>query len=198
MIREEFEGRPDNFFFKMRCFGKRCGITSTDGTIWSTQRSFALRHFRSMGYGKSPMEMMVKTESAEIVTLLKSQPKNIALSKFLAPAILNILWSLVTGKRVTRGDLLNQLLDLFNTRVKLFDMTGGTLNQYPWLRFVAPSWSGYNLIQEINTKIKKMILEEVNQHYKAWKQGRNDDLIYCYLNEIHKAENTVFNGTFLL
>jgi hypothetical protein len=49
-------------------------------------------------------------------------------------------------------------MQLMSRRAKAFDMSGGTLNQFPWLRFFAPEWSGYNIIMRINAELKEMIM----------------------------------------
>lgn len=38
-----FDGRPDNFFLRLRTMGSRLGITCTDGELWKEQRSFVVR-----------------------------------------------------------------------------------------------------------------------------------------------------------
>ncbi|XP_063924929.1 probable cytochrome P450 305a1 isoform X2 [Zophobas morio] len=189
--REEFEGRPENFFFKMRSFGRlKSGITGTDGIGWSVHRSFVLRHFCSMGFGKTPMDAMVKNEIEEVLQILKNSRSNIRLSKLFAPAILNILWTLVAGKRIARDDLfLDEMLDLLSKRGKMFNVTGGVLNQFPWIRYIAPKWSGFRLIEYINGKLKKMISTTIEEHHDTWEEGRDDDLIYSYISEIKKSKN---------
>ena len=42
-------------------------------------------------------------------------------------------------------------------REKNFDITGGMLTAYPWIRFIAPEYSGYNMIQNLNAEIKLII-----------------------------------------
>jgi hypothetical protein len=49
-------------------------------------------------------------------------------------------------------------MQLMSRRAKAFDMSGGVLNQFPWLRFLAPEWSGYNIIRRINAQLKAMIM----------------------------------------
>lgn len=34
----------------------------TDGELWHEQRSFALRHMRQLGFGKTPMENLIISE----------------------------------------------------------------------------------------------------------------------------------------
>ncbi|RZB41731.1 cytochrome P450 305a1, partial [Asbolus verrucosus] len=188
LIGEEYEGRPDNFFLRLRCMGKKRGITCTDGELWSIQRNFVVRHLRNLGFGKKSMETMIRDEISEIVSTLKSHGSDIQINKILSPAVLNILWRLTTGTRLSQKNCqLGELLDLLNLRSKAFDMSGGTLGQHPWLRYVIPEWSGFNLIEKINNKLKNLFMESIRQHHKTWKEGRNDDLIHCFLSEMKQA-----------
>nr|AMR44690.1 cytochrome P450 305a1 [Mylabris cichorii] len=183
LTREEFEGRPDNFFIRLRCMGIRRGVTCTDGDLWSIQRNFVVRHLRNLGFGKKPMELMVKNEIESVLTTL--QQDNIHIGKTLAPVVINILWMLITGNQLsTNHQQLDRLLDLFELRSKAFDMSGGTLTQYPWLRFVAPERSGYNLIQTINKQLDELFMETINEHQRNWNENRDDDLIYSYITEM--------------
>jgi hypothetical protein len=143
------------------------------------------------------MEEMIRDEVVEMLSTLKEDGSNVQVDKFIAPAVLNVLWTLATGARISRkNNQLNELLDLFSVRSKAFDMTGGTLTQYPWLRFIAPEWCGYNLIQEINKKLKNFFVKTIEEHQEMWQEGRNDDLIYRYISEIKtpNKNSEVFNG----
>lgn len=48
LCREEFDGRPDNFFIRLRTMGSRMGITCTEGQLWTEQRSFVVKHLRQV------------------------------------------------------------------------------------------------------------------------------------------------------
>ncbi|XP_068913285.1 probable cytochrome P450 305a1 [Tenebrio molitor] len=198
-LREEFEGRPTNFFTKLRCMGKIQGVTATDGELWRIQKNLINRHLHNLGLGKTPMEEMIRDEVVEMLSALRDDGSNVKVDKFIAPGVLNVLWTLTTGARISKNQL-DELLDLFAARSKAFDLTGGTLALYPWLRFVAPEWCGFNLIQEINNKLKKLFEKIIEEHRETWHEGRNDDLIYRYISE-SKAPNknsAVFNDDQLI
>ena len=38
-------------------------------------------------------------------------------------------------------------------RNKAFDMAGGVLNAMPWLRYIFPNWTNYNLIKNLNSEM---------------------------------------------
>ncbi|VEN49099.1 unnamed protein product [Callosobruchus maculatus] len=189
LLGEEFDGRPNNFFIKLRCMGSRRGVTCTDGPIWKAQRNFVTTHLKDLGFGKNRMELMMKEEVVEILEVIRENSKNVQIGKLLAPSIINILWAFTSGTRIRRDDpQLNKLLDLLEKRTKAFDMSGGTLSQHPWLRYIAPEKTGYNLIQRINADFKNLLMGTIKEHYKNWVNGKDEDLIYAYINEI-KATN---------
>jgi hypothetical protein len=45
------------------------GITFTDGSYWSEQRSFAVRHLRHVGFGKELKEDLIMEELKDLVRL---------------------------------------------------------------------------------------------------------------------------------
>lgn len=198
---EEFEGRPDNFFIRLRSLGTRQGVTCTDGELWMIQRSFVVRHLRNLGFGKTAMEMKIKEELLEILDIIKLNGKEVQIGRLLAPAVINVIWSLTAGTRIAREDpRLNKLLDLLSQRTKVFDMAGGTLSQHPWLRFIAPEASGYNIITRLNAELAALFMETIKQHHQTWTAGKNDDLIYSFISEMNQpnGHSTTFTNDQLL
>lgn len=164
------------------------GVTCTDGELWRIQRSFVVTHLRSLGFGKKPMELLIKEEITEVLSTLRDNSKAVEVGKILAPAIINILWALTSGTRISRKDRrLNRLLELLAMRTKVFDMSGGTLSQHPWLRFVAPEKTGYNIMKRINRDLRDLLMETIEQHYESWTEGADSDLIYSFISEMKKS-----------
>ncbi|XP_021941273.1 methyl farnesoate epoxidase-like, partial [Zootermopsis nevadensis] len=192
---EEYEGRPYNFFIKLRCMGARKGITFTEGEIWHEQRSFVVRHLKQVGYGKQVMEDMITKEVLDLLETLGKEgdggTREISVGRYVTPCVLNVLWVMVSGTRFSSWDdpRLQQLMQLMSQRAKAFDMSGGTLNQFPWLRFFAPDWSGYNIITRINTGLKEMIVGTINEHYKRYDPNVTNDLIDAYLHEMEARKH---------
>lgn len=143
------------------------------------------------------MEYMIQEELREIMDLI-SCTKRIRTEKVFASAVLNVLWSITFGLRKDRTDKhMVQLLNLFERRVKAFDISGGILSQYPWLRFVAPERTGYNLIVKLNEEVKTFFMKIISEHYKNWVDGRSDDFIYTFITEMKKGKDETFNGRYL-
>ncbi|XP_056630734.1 probable cytochrome P450 305a1 [Diorhabda sublineata] len=196
LTEKEYEGRPDNFFLRLRCMGIRRGVTIVDGPLWKTQRKFLVTHLRNVGYGKKSMENLIRYEVEDLLSILReNEDKKIRIGSILSVSVLNVLWALVTGCRLDRGDgRLKRLLDLLDQRSRAFDMSGGTLNQFPWLRFLAPDKTGYSLIKNINSELKDLLLETIKEHFSTWVEGQDNDLIYSFIKEMNndKGPNSTF------
>ncbi|XP_046674335.1 methyl farnesoate epoxidase [Homalodisca vitripennis] len=182
---EEFQARPDSYFIRLRTMGIRRGITMTDGDLWQEQRNFAVRHLRSLGFGKSHMESLIVEELRELLMTLGEGGDCVALHSQLAPCVLNVLWALTAGSRFNADDpQLVGLLQLMADRSKAFDMAGGVLSQLPCLALLAPEWSGYNLICSLNNQMKGLLEKTIQEHRKSLDINKNRDFIDAFLKEI--------------
>ncbi|KAH8371150.1 hypothetical protein KR093_006326 [Drosophila rubida] len=209
-LQEVFEGRPDNFFLRLRTMGTRKGITCTDGQLWYEHRNFAMKQMRHVGYGRSQMEQQIEHEAAELLQQLQAtQAAPIEPVNWLAQSVLNVLWCLIAGERIASAEdsTLRRLLDLMNRRSRLFDICGGLLAQFPWLRHVAPNRTGYNLIRQLNAELHGFFLVTINEHRRRMLQCAErgeplpeSDLIYAYLQEMQqpKQDTNSFNETQLV
>lgn len=72
-MRPEFDGRPDNYFIRLRSMGSRLGITCTDGEHWSEQRTFVARQLKNIGFGRSKMEKIIQIELKEILQIFEEK-----------------------------------------------------------------------------------------------------------------------------
>jgi len=90
------------------------GIVFTDGQNWSDQRRFALRHLRDFGFGKKSAEVIILEEARELVGRLKTDiGKPFTTRNVFNPAVINVLWTIVTGERFKQDDpQLNYILDM--------------------------------------------------------------------------------------
>ncbi|XP_054289480.1 probable cytochrome P450 305a1 [Macrosteles quadrilineatus] len=188
--KDEFQARPDSYFIRLRTMGSRKGITMTDGSLWMEQRSFAVKHLRSLGFGKSHMESLIVEELKDLLNLLTNAGSCAPLSSLLAPCVLNVLWAMTAGSRFSTDDpQLTRLLELMALRSKAFDMAGGILSQLPFLAYIAPEWSGYNLICSLNNELKLLLEKTIMEHKDNMGDNNVRDFIDAYLKEISSSND---------
>lgn len=85
--------------------------------------------------------------------------------------VINSLWTMLTGSRFSLSDSrLRKLLSLLRESFRLQDMSGGLLNQMPFLRFLAPKLSGYNKTIFIMQSLNKFL--EVIAHFHIFLNKR--------------------------
>lgn len=145
--REEFNGRPNGFFFRVRSFDKRLGVVFTDGELWEDQRRFSMKTLKLLGMGKFSMVEHVEHEAAELVESMRKRcehQKAIFMHDAFDISVLNVMWTLLGGERFELDD--ERLISLMKTIHKSFriiDMSGGILNQFPSIRHIMPDKCGY-------------------------------------------------------
>jgi hypothetical protein len=126
------------------------------------------------------MDNMITTEVLGLLETLRREGgggrREVRVGGYVTPCVLNVLWVLVTGARFSSWDdpRLQRLMQLMSQRARVFDMCGGTLNQFPWTRFVAPQWTGYRVITSINDELKAIIMVK-GALTKAKKRSLMDD-----------------------
>lgn len=186
---ELFDGRPWNEFIKIRNLGKKQGISMNDGKDWKDLRGWMVYNLKDFGYGKSAMSDLIIDEMHPVLDKLKGGGVR-NLKPIFAPAVINVLWRLATGKRFVEGARLHYFIDLMERRANVFDMVGGLLTTFPWIRYIAPEASGYNVLLELNKELQGFLLESITEHRKAYVTGTESDLIDKFLMKMFDARET--------
>ncbi|XP_027842396.2 methyl farnesoate epoxidase-like [Aphis gossypii] len=192
LCKDDFDGRPDGFFFRFRAFNKRLGVVFVDGPTWIEQRKFCMQHLRKMGFDGDLMEKIVVEEVNDLMIDITNKCENgkpIEVNGLFDVSILNGLWAMLAGRRFALNDSkLARLMELVHVSFRMLDMSGGILNQMPFLRFLAPNSSGYKDIKQILVEFYTFLKESIDEH----KYGINDqeDFIHAFLMEIEKNKET--------
>ncbi|XP_069701115.1 methyl farnesoate epoxidase-like isoform X2 [Periplaneta americana] len=189
LLREEFDGRPDGFFFRLRTFGKRLGVVFTDGPGWLEQRRFCLRHLRKFGLGKRSMEAQIETEAGELVQSLRIQCRGgeapLQLHDVFDVCVLNTLWAMLAGHRFALDDQrLKELLEIVHASFRMLDVSGGLLNQMPLMRFIAPNSCGYKQILGVLQPMWGFLKETIEEHRSTFSRDCARDLIDSFIEEM--------------
>ncbi|OAD53437.1 hypothetical protein WN48_09993, partial [Eufriesea mexicana] len=184
---EEYDGRPWNEFIKLRNLGKKQGITMNDGSEWKELRGWMMRTMKLFGFGKHEMLEMIKNELTMLLNSLnKEGPRRLKL--LITPAVINVLWFVAAGRSFCNGPKLEQFVNLLERRSQAFNMIGGILTIFPWIRHIAPEASGYNLLDTLNNELKDFLMETINEHKEKYKPGNETDLIDMFLHEMMNTE----------
>ncbi|KAK5640624.1 hypothetical protein RI129_011435 [Pyrocoelia pectoralis] len=193
---EIYNARPNNFFGKLRTIGSGPGITCAEGKLWLEQKRFIVRHLHDIGLGKEIMEEKIRDEIEEIAYAIDEQNGEIEIGRHVQLAVINLIWFLVAGTRIKKDDVqFVRLLELLEQRSKAFDMAGGKLSHFPWLRFIAPQAVGYNLIKGLNVELKEFLMESIEDHQRSWVEGNESDLMYSFITQMKSEEGLSSNFT---
>ena len=102
--REDLTGRPDNFAYRFRTLGKKQGLIFNDGDSWKSHRRFTLKTLKDFGFGKSSLESVLIEEADRMGDYFVQQKNEPFLVQTLFNlVILNVLWTVVAGKRYQVG-----------------------------------------------------------------------------------------------
>ena len=145
------------------------GVVFTDGPLWQEQRRFCLQHLRKLGLGRRSVDEQIEAEAQDLVVTLQSKCNDgstpLQLHDAFNVCVLNSLWALLAGYRFALDDKrLMELLDIVHASFRMIDASGGLLNQMPFLRFIAPHFSGYNQLLEILNRMWSF-LRVSNSHH---------------------------------
>ena len=107
--RDEFSGREKTWWSaNIRGInGRNLGIITADGTDWTTQRRFALKQLRDLGFGKKNLDDVMVEEADEVIdTMLKDNTDNgkVEINSTFNTAVINVLWQIVASKRFDAKD----------------------------------------------------------------------------------------------
>ncbi|KAI7815650.1 cytochrome p450 [Rhyzopertha dominica] len=183
LTREEFNGRPDGFFFRLRTFGKRLGIVFSDGSHWEKQRKFSLQHLKHFGLGRREMESRIDEEARDLVDMLRRQCSGpILINNTFDISAINVLWAMMAGERFNLDDArLVKLLGIIHDAFKVVDISGGLLNQMPFLRYIAPKACGYTQTIHTLKRLWDFIEETISEHRRTVSSAHARDLIDAFL-----------------
>ncbi|XP_034941922.1 methyl farnesoate epoxidase-like [Chelonus insularis] len=172
LMKQEFNGRPDGFFFRVRSFGKRKGILFTDGPSWYQTKRMTMKYLSNCGFGHELMDRCLKYEAEMLVSFFKDEiargRESFSVEEAFNTAVLNTLWTMIAGYRFTYGDFkLQPVLSAVREAFESNDTLGGIISQLPFLRHIIPESSGYNNLMKVLHTLWCFIEDEIDNHVKA-------------------------------
>ncbi|RZB39555.1 p450 domain containing protein, partial [Asbolus verrucosus] len=104
------------------------------------------------------MEEKIQEETRDLIAIFKKQcSESIWMHTAFDVSVLNVLWAMMAGERFDINDeRLLKLLKIIHDAFRLTDMSGGMLNQMPFLRFIAPETCGYNKLVDVLLRMKQL------------------------------------------
>ncbi|KOC62836.1 putative cytochrome P450 305a1 [Habropoda laboriosa] len=187
--RSEFDGRPNGFLFKFRSGGTRQGILFTDTDVWHSQRRFTLRTLKQFGFGKDAMEHILQHDAISLTNVVVELTKEGAITNIqsvISVAVLSNLWLLIDGTKFDIGmesSKLREAISVLKELTRNSNVSGGIINQFPFLRHLFPKLTGFSVFVERQKRINNFFMEVVSKH--KWKEtAEGSNFIDAYLQEI--------------
>lgn len=166
------------------------GVLNSEGEEWSEQRLFCMKKLKEFGFGNRRMETLILSEAEEVCDWItkahkKNNGKPLLIQPIFLQSVINTMWTMVSGTRITLGD--SKITKLLETFSKTFQHTMKTgLTFLPWLKYVAPELSGYTAYSNACQDITEYIQKEFLDHKKSFLAGAHRDLIDAYIEESYK------------
>jgi len=198
----QLSGRPDAFEFNLKTSGLRRGVLMTDGELWREQRRFTMHHLKNLGFGKSSLEVTILEEVSDLIMKLEaivgSSPSgNIILDDVFTLPVVSVLWAVIAGERFERNDP--------RAKAMLSSVTGfsrasnggpSILALFPFLRFVAPEWTGFNHLMRHISLLRSSIQDVIQQHRQSRQPGYSRDFLDFYLQSLDDGPANSIDSTF--
>lgn len=159
-----------------------------------------MKHLRRAGFGRPAMEEQMQLELEELLEIIdekSARGEAFWPDELLSPTLLNVLWTFTAGYRLDRSSpRLKHLIELLKLRDNAVKCAGGWLSTLPILRFIAPEWTGFNLVQQFNEELLEFIGELIDEHKMEYTEDKADyDLIFAFIKEMKDRGGAPSNFT---
>lgn len=196
MYNEDLDGRPTGPFFETRTWGLRRGILLVDEVFWQEQRRFIMRHLKEFGFARRGMVDMIQNEAEHLLNdfrniLIKQNGRGmIAMRDAFSIYVLNTLWTMMAGIRYNQENKeVVHLQGMLYTLFTKIDMVGALFSHFPFLRFLAPNFSGYNQFKDIHKLLYSFLGEELENHKRNFRpENEPRDLMDVYLQAMNGTD----------
>ncbi|CAD1470481.1 unnamed protein product, partial [Heterotrigona itama] len=123
----------------------------------------------------------------------------------ISAAVLCNLWLLIDGTKYdvgTESTNLKEAIHILKDLVRNANVSGGILNQFPFLRYIFPNLTGYSMFVERQNRINNFFMEVISKHKRDKINGECANFIDVYLQQIEaqkmNSSHSFFNENQLL
>lgn len=190
--RHDCSGRPILFPILYRNYMKKQGIMFSEGAQWQEHRRFCLSHLRNLGFGKNSMNDAILVEFEQISAKMRKLAGSPVLvhSSYFNMASLNVIWKLIADKRFDDDDPeIRNLISLANNLSRYIGPQN-PMNFFPWVRFIAPNWSGFNSLKQLRDANEEMFTNLLEEHRQTRIPHSPRDFIDVYIGEMETPRAT--------
>ncbi|XP_053603225.1 probable cytochrome P450 304a1 [Plodia interpunctella] len=209
LYHEEFDGRMDIILGRLRAYWKQLGIFFTDSYFWYVQRRFSLRYMRDSGFGRrdETLETVVEFEIKAMLDMRLSGPlypaekeivngELVNIPYFLAIPFINGMLHVYSRATLPRSEY--AVLWKMSKAALLFqrssDDVGRALALTPWLKDVAPNWSGFNGLRKGNQYFLDFFTNLIEQEIRTYDASHQRHFLDVYIRkmmeETHLGKST--------
>ncbi|XP_071452880.1 probable cytochrome P450 303a1 [Hetaerina americana] len=105
-------------------------------------------------------------------------------------SVLNTIWMMMAGVRYEPGDKdLRELQSILADLFIVVDTTGCPFSHFPFLRFIAPEMSGYNMFVSTHQKIWDFLYKELERHKTSFQPDICRDFMDLFLKKVAEEES---------
>lgn len=198
----ELDGRPDGFFFRVRSFDKRLGLVFVDGQFHAEQRTFVMRALKQLGFGLNAMAIKVEHEAAEMVRFFRlkaDRGDSVLMNDSFDVSMVNLIWTMIAGYRSNLDDeRLNSLKRYIHESFHIIDLSGGILNQFPAIRHLFPTASGFRPLVDALKPLWQFLGDSISEIAEGYDRSTDPkSLIEYFLREMEVTSPENKGSTFI-
>ena len=183
LAKDEFSGRMDFFNYKYirGSNGHAKGILTTESHTWSTQRRFALKQLRDLGFGRKSLDAVMVEEVDQVIEKMLLTKNPVEVNGNFNTAIFNVLWQMVGSKRFDpEAPDTQEMMDLLN---KTFKISFQIQHFFP--HFIAKLLP-YTPQDEAAFLMKDKVRQLIDEHLVDIDYEQPRDFIDVYLRQINE------------
>jgi len=168
------------------------GIISTDGQDWAEQRRFALKHLKDFGFGKVGLHGVIQEEVDDLIDYFtKQENKDFRMETVFGVPVINVLWTIVAGRRFDREDWrVQRMMNLLN---RLFKGMFQLEYIFPWWGLICYYVPGLQTRRKIIYELRQVFRESIQEHRDTLDTSHPRDYMDTYLTKIQEGKNTNFD-----